>query len=162
MMKSFGIDGKIRCTIDNHAIEDFLNAEHIFIFQRGQYLPYFIEEIDEMGDFLIKIEEIDNKEDAGQIANKDIFLHETQIHHFDPKENIDLDELIGLKIFDRDLLKAEVIDLIENKEQTTLVVKTLDGIEAYIPFSEDLILEYKPEERELYLDLPDGLWELYT
>lgn len=162
LMKSFGIDGKIKCTIDAHAEQDFLDAEHVFLYVRGQYLPYFIEEIEEMGDFLVKIEDIDNKEDTSQIANKDIFLHESQIHHFDPKESIDKDELIGLKIFDKDILKAEVVDLIENKEQTTLVVKTLNGIVAYIPFSEDLVLEYKPDEGELYLNLPDGLWELYT
>jgi ribosomal 30S subunit maturation factor RimM len=162
LMKSFGIDGKIKCTIDAHAKQDFINAEHIFLFVRGQYLPYFIEEIEEMGDFLVKIEDVNNKEDAGLIANKDIFLHESQIHHFDPKESIPKDELIGLKIFDKDIFRAEVVDLLENTEQTTLIVKTLNGRDGYIPFSEDLILEYKPDEGELYLDLPDGLWELYT
>lgn len=162
ILKSFSVDGRLRCYIASHALQDFLNVKYIFIYIRGQYLPYFIEEIEEMGDFVVKLEDVNNKEDANQLCNKEIFLHESQFRFFDPKTKVDGADLIGAKVFDKDSLRGEVVGWIENRGLITLVVKTLFGKEAFIPFNENLLLDFKTESKELYFNLPEGLWELYV
>lgn len=161
ILKSFGVDGRLRFYIALHAQKDFLNVKYIFIYIRGQYLPYFIEEIEEMSDFIVKLEEVNNKEDANQLCNKEIFLHESQFRYVDPVAKVDEAYLIGAKVFDKDSLRGEVEGWIENRGLITLVVKTLAGKEAYIPFNDHLLLDFKTGSKELYFNLPDGLWELY-
>lgn len=161
ILKSFGVDGRLRFSIASHALQDFLICKYIFIYIRGQYLPYFIEEIEEVGDFVVKLEDVNNKEEANQLCNKEIFLHESQFRFFEPRAKVDGTDLIGAKVFDKNSLRGEVVDWIENRGLVTLVVKTLFGKEAYIPFNENFLLNFKTESKELYFNLPDGLWELY-
>ena len=55
---------------------------------------------------------------------------------------------------------GEVIEVIEQPHQLLCTI-LIDGKEAFIPIHEDSLERVDKKNRKLYVDLPDGLLEIY-
>lgn len=163
--KPHGLNGTLKCQIDERYLDDVLQAKAIFIGVGNNPIPYFIESAREGNSFLVKLEDVNSKEDAETLAHKPIFLREEDlIEHAEEDEDEYSDnryeKWIGYT------LKDEEIGLIGKIEQilslpghfTALIMH--EEKEILIPLHESLIVKINKEKKELIFNLPLGLLNL--
>jgi 16S rRNA processing protein RimM len=128
--------------------------------KKDSFLPHFIENISIKSDteVYVKLEGIDNKEVARKLTPKLVWLQEG-----DFKKNVAKAApigLLGFEIFDTNTSLGEIIEVIEQPHQM-LVTIMHKGKEALIPIHPDNIIKLDEKKRKIYVDVPDGLLEIY-
>ena len=84
--KPHGLNGTLKCQIDERYLDDVLQAKAIFIGMGANPIPYFIESAREGNSFLVKLEDVNSKEDAETLAHKPIFLREEDLMEHEEEE----------------------------------------------------------------------------
>ncbi len=162
--KPHGLDGTLKCQIDERYLDDVLQAKALFIGLGANPIPYFIESAREGNQFLIKLEEVNSREEAEILTNKPIYLREEDL--MEPAELDDeyadnrYEKWIGYDIFDIEMGNIGKIDQILNLPGHFTAAINHKGKEVLIPLHESLIIEIKKEKKQLIFQLPDGLLNL--
>ena len=159
--KSFGKDGKVRLFINEEFDHLTEKIDHIFIWERGQYVPYFIANLDSQNDLLVKFEELDSIDAIDRVSNKEIFISDLQVNFNDYKSSVLLqtNELTGYTIFDQNSgISVTIRDVKEYPSQTMIVASNNElGQEVLIPFVEDWLAGIDEKNKEIIMSLPGGL-----
>lgn len=160
--KPHGLKGELKVLIDDLYLDDFLDAETIFLELKGKKLPFFIESVREGNEILVKLEDIDSKEAADNIASKEIFLRESDIVPLDEREleEDDFVQYLGYQVQDSELgLIGAIEEIIEYPQQMMAVVNYQDR-EVLIPMNEAFIKKIQKKEKIIRMELPEGLLDL--
>jgi len=72
--KTYGVKGELKLTIPDNYLEDFAQAEVLFLGLAGRKIPYFIEYINFENPFTVKFEDYNSKESAIELTGKEIFM----------------------------------------------------------------------------------------
>jgi 16S rRNA processing protein RimM len=135
--------------------------EVIFIEEKkDSFLPHFIEQTSIKSDteVYVKLEGIDNKEVARKLTPKAVWLEEKDFKkHVAKATPIGM---LGYELFDNKKSLGPIIEVIEQPHQI-LVAILHKGKEALIPIHADNILKMDDKNRKVYVDVPDGLLEVY-
>ncbi len=155
--KPHGLDGEIKILLDeDYYIEDIVENGMFFILEKGQYLPYFIENI-RGGHLITKIEDMETKEDVSKIAKKPIFLKEEDLI---PREIEEEETLVGYTIHDVNLGEIGEIEHIEELPQQEMAILERNGKDILIPLNDSFILRLDEEKKTILMELPEGLLDL--
>ncbi|MEM6319247.1 MAG: 16S rRNA processing protein RimM [Bacteroidota bacterium] len=163
--KTYGVKGALKLKIEDHYLEDFAQAEVVFLALNGRKIPYFVEAINFDTPFTLQLEDIDTKEKAIELTSKEIFLRQSDLipleeKVFDvPTTTIYL-PYIGYIIHDEKLGELGEIERIESFPQQEMAVLTINEKEVLIPLNEALIVLTDAEKRTMVMDLPEGLLAL--
>ena len=126
----------------------------------NSFIPFFIKEKKETHDdeMLLTLEEIDNREEAKKILNKNVFAPPTL--KIEIKNGNRWTDLIGFSLYDQNNLEiGKIADVYINGDQILLAVNyKVDEI--LIPISDELILANEPKQKKITLEIADGLLEL--
>jgi 16S rRNA processing protein RimM len=161
--KSYGSKGQVKAVVQNQFLEDFVQSEFVFINQMGKPVPFFIESIEEMGDLLLKVEEIDSPEQAKAIISKDLFLREKDLSNppIDiPDSDLEFGDLIGFILADVEVGDIGGIKEIQEFPQQEMAVVEYNGKDIFIPLHAKLVAAFDEKGKKITLKLPEGLLEL--
>jgi len=161
--KTFGVDGTLKLEVEDRYLDDVLAASVLFVGREGRLLPYFIESIQEGGSLLVKFEEINSKEAAVPITSKDIYLRskDVRLQEDQPEgEFATVNDLVGFNILLPNKKLVGLIKSVEEYPQQDMAVVDYKGRTILIPLSEPLILEFILDEKQIIMDLPEGLLDL--
>lgn len=158
-LKTFGLKGEIKAALLDHIDLDFSDLDVIFLEDKGQKIPYFIESVVyKKEEFILKLEDVDSPEMAKELCKKKIYIDEEVSHDkLDIKENPGL--LKGYKAYCKKQ-KLGIIDRLESYPQQTMAIVNREEGEILIPLVEQFIEYIDPEEQEIHFLLPDGFLEL--
>lgn len=161
--KTYGSKGQIKMVVEAHYLEDLIKSDFVFINYMGKPLPFFIETIEDMGDLLLKVEEVDTPEEAKSIVAKDLYLRETDLSTL-PEKRDENGLLFGfLKGFDlwdaSGSAVGQIIDIQQYPQQEIATVQYGER-EVLIPLHENLITAIDEAQNKITLQLPEGLLEL--
>lgn len=163
--KTYGLQGLLKLRIEEQFLEDFLQAEVVFITQKGHPLPFFIEEVVEKGQLMVKLEEVDTKEAAQALTSCELFLRDKDILPDDERTYFPTSDLQFAFLVDyqlEDLTKGligPILDVLEYPQQEMALVN-YQSKELLIPLNEQLIASIKEEQKIIQVDLPEGLLDL--
>jgi len=124
------------------------------------YIPFFIKEKKETHDdeMILTLEEIDNREEAKKILNKNVFAPPTL--KIEINNGNQWTDLIGFRLYDQNKLDiGKIEDVYINGQQILLVVQYKND-EILVPISDELILENDSKQKKITLEIADGLLEL--
>lgn len=161
--KAHGLNGELKAFVEDAYWEDFLNAEIIFLEIRGQYLPYFVEDVRAGNDVLVKFEDLNTREDAQMLHHKDIYLRSADILPDEARTIIiepGYERFTGYNIEDATHGLVGKIDEVIEMPQQMMAVVVYRGREILIPLNEQFIVTADEEQSVLRMDLPDGLLDL--
>jgi 16S rRNA processing protein RimM len=135
--------------------------ETIYLEQsKDNFLPYFIEKtsIKNETETFVKLEGIDTKETARKLTPKEAWLEEADFNKYAAKAAPIA--LLGFSMIDGDTDLGEIIEVIEQPHQVlcTIIYK---GNEALIPVHEASLIKVDKKNRKVYVDLPEGLLDIY-
>lgn len=131
----------------------------------GIYVPFFIESSRSRGaeSWLIKIDGLDTADQAATLTNKIIYGIAAELpgdDYADDSDEVALEDLIGFDLYDGDNLVGKIDDIDDSTDNILFIVDTADNRSVYIPFSDELLVDYDLDTRCITLDLPQGLLDL--
>ncbi len=161
IVATFGVKGELVLThkLGKKTALEGLNA--IFIEnKKDELLPYFLESARAKNEeeIYIKIEGFDVKEKAAQLLQKTVWLRDEDFHKYaDTTAPI---AFLGYHIIDRENDLGEVLEVIEQPHQIICRID-INGKEVLIPLHQDTLLEIDQHEKKIFVELPDGLLDVY-
>ena len=128
--------------------------------QKDNFLPYFIEKtsIKSDAETYLKLEGIDTKEIARRLTPKEAWLEEADFKKFAAKAAPIA--LLGFSMINGDIELGEIIEVIEQPHQVLCTI-LYKGNEALIPVHEASLLKVDQKKKKVYVDLPEGLLDIY-
>ena len=135
--------------------------EAIFLEEKkDSFIPYFIQaaKIRNEGETVIKLEGIDKMEDARKLTPKEVWLTADDFKKFAAKASPIA--LLGFSIINNGEDLGEIMEVIEQPHQVLCAI-LLDGKEALIPIHEESLEKVDLKNRRIFVNLPDGLLEIY-
>jgi 16S rRNA processing protein RimM len=158
---TFGLEGQL---ILEHSLgkkTSLKGLENIFIEEfKDSFLPYFIEsaKIKSEKEIYIKLEGITTKEEARGLIKKEAWLIEKDFKKF--SADAAPISLLGFMVVNENEELGEVCEVIEQPHQLLCKI-ILEGKEVLIPIHEDSLEKIDKKNRKLFLNLPEGLLDIY-
>lgn len=158
LVKTHGYNGQIVLKVNQQYQERLEILESVFLLMDGILVPFFIEEMEEynISSFLLKIDEIDSKNEAAGFIGKDVFL---PIAEFE-KENHSSQSsvsVIGYQIKSENNLNLGFVKEIREIPGNPLFVISYMESEIMIPANDELILDINHKDKIISMTIPDGL-----
>lgn len=128
--------------------------------KKDSFLPWFIEsaKIKNEEEVFIKLENIDTREAAIKLSQKEVWFTEPDRKKFSARSSPI--NLLGYKIIDDDKFIGVVEEIIEQAHQMLCRIE-INKKEALIPLNEDTLKKIDHRKREVIVKLPEGLLEIY-
>lgn len=163
--KPHGVKGELKVFVDDAYFEDLMQVKVVFIKVRGTFMPYFVESI-RGGQFIIlKLEDINTREDALEIGGKELALREADILEDEERtlevEGLEYDHLVGFEIIDAQEGRVGKIEEIIEMPQQEMAMVRYKKKEMLIPLNDDFIIEVRENSQEVLMDLPEGLLDIF-
>jgi 16S rRNA processing protein RimM len=158
---TFGVEGQLVLQHSLGKKTSLKGLETIFIEEKkDSFLPYFVRsaKIKNDKETFITLEGIQSKEAANFLVKKEIWLDENDFKKF-AAVTAPISFLGFTIINDKEEL-GEVIEVIEQPHQVLCAIIT-GGKEVLIPVHEDSLEKIDKKNRKLFVNLPDGLLEIY-
>jgi 16S rRNA processing protein RimM len=160
------VGGELKIVIEEHYTEDFLKNERLFIEQKGDKIPYFVETVRGSDAHIIKFEDIDNREVALALQSRKVFLRPDDLIP-DAERTLERPEetalqyayLVGYALTDRTLGTIGHIEEVLEMPQQEMAALHYKSRYTLIPLHPALILAIHPEQKTIDMDLPEGLVE---
>ena len=135
--------------------------EAIFLEEKkDNLLPYFIEstQIKSDTEIIIKLEGIDIMEVARKLTPKEVWILAPDFEKFAAKAAPIA--LLGFHLIDGETDRGEIIEVIEQPHQVLCTIM-YKGKEALIPVHDESLLKIDKKNRKVFIEIPDGLLEIY-
>ncbi len=159
--KTHGLKGEITVKLDVANPEDFKDLRYLLIEDRGNLIPYFIENQKINGDkMIVQLQDVKKVEQAVTFMGKAVFLPNEFMPELD-EDDFYYKEIIGFKMID--VLKGEIgeiSDVLEYPTQAVIQVMK-DGKEILIPIHDDIIQKVNKKAKTLTVKAPEGLIDMY-
>ncbi|RME96568.1 MAG: hypothetical protein D6772_11760, partial [Bacteroidetes bacterium] len=157
-----GLGGELKLNVDEAYADLLPRQEVLFVTIGGRPLPYFIESLRGEGSWLVKFEEVDDKETAAILQGATISLPTHLIRAAAEAEVAFVPFLswVGYTIYDAHHGALGTIEEVMDLPQHYLAQIRYQGRELYVPLHHDLIRNIDDEAKRVDMDLPEGLLEL--
>jgi len=128
--------------------------------KKDSFLPWFIEstKIRNEEEVYIKLESIDTREAAIRLTQKEIWVPETDFKKFASRSAPA--SLLGYMIINENKPLGKILELIEQPHQLLCRLE-VQGKEVLIPLHEETLEKVNHTKKEVTVDLPEGLLEIY-
>ena len=133
----------------------------VFIEERkNSFLPWFIEaaKMKNEEEVLIKLDGVSTREAALKLTQKEVWLTEADAKRYSAKSSPI--NLLGYTIINNKERIGEIREIIEQPHQLLCRVE-MKGKEVLIPLHENFLQGINHEKRQVNVDLPEGLIEIY-
>jgi 16S rRNA processing protein RimM len=159
--KTHGLKGEITVKLDVANPGDFKDLRYVLIEDRGNLIPYFIENQKINGDkMIVQLQDVKKVEQAVAFMGKAVFLPNELMPELD-EDDFYFKEIVGFKMIDA--LKGEIgeiSDVLEYPTQAVIQVMK-DGKEILIPIHDDIIQKVDKKAKILTVKAPEGLIDMY-
>lgn len=128
--------------------------------KKNAFLPWFIEsaKIKSEDELYIKLEGVNLREAALKLTKKQVWLPEADFKKFAAKSAPA--GLLGYIIINNSEPLGEILELIEQPHQLLCRLE-IKGKEVLIPLHEETLQKVNHKKKEVVVELPDGLLEIY-
>jgi 16S rRNA processing protein RimM len=155
--KPHGFKGQIKFQFAHELQEEFIDIEHLYVLQNGEYIPYFVEELSYQNEkyCIIKLEDIND--DKNKIQN--LYISSTDIENYIIEEEEDY--YAGFEASDINHGILGSILRIEELPAQELAVVLYNNKEMMIPMVDEYIVSIDETKKTILFNLPDGYLEIY-
>ena len=155
--KAHGVKGEVSFQFDDD-IFDTSDADYLILEIDGILVPFFMEEYRFRNDSLalVKFCHIDTQQRASELTGCDVYFPRSIAEQ--QAEGLSLSSLVGFDLIEANgKEKVGTIAAIDDSTQNILIVLE-DG--TLIPASDDLITDIDTQQRQIVMNIPEGLLTL--
>lgn len=159
--KPHGLKGELYISLDTDYPEDYAELESVFLLQNGKLVPFFIEYIQiKHTQALLKFEDVNSKDEAVLLKGMSVHLPLNKLPELSD-DQFYFHEIIGYSIKDQNLGDLGVVSQVYEAGHQDLIGMEYQGKEVLIPINDDIIEKVNRVEKQLLVNLPEGLIDLY-
>lgn len=161
--KPHGVKGEIKIFIEEEYLDEMEHLEILFLSVRGNILPYFIEDARGTSSYIIKFEDVNDKEAASKIRASPILMKKADLKYWEEEVETELfySHCTNYKVIDiNDGELGELNEIIEYPQQELGVI-IIDGKEILIPLNEHTVQHIDEKKKELTVEMPAGILDVY-
>ena len=162
IQKPHGINGELVIRFQEQFYDTLEGVKTIFLDIENLLVPFFIEDDGlrfRTGESaIIKLEWIDNEEQARDLAGCSVFVDSELLKSND--SFFDVFMLKGFLLIDQRKNQIGTITSISNFSGNIILELVYLNKEIMIPFNEDFLIHFDPDNQIIALNLPDGLLNL--
>lgn len=158
---SHGLDGTLVLVHSLGKKTALKDLETLFIQEsKDNFMPYFIETTSVKNDseVYVKLEGIDNKELARNYTPKEVWMTAEDFEKFADRSSPI--SMLGYDLIDGKTNLGEIIEVLEQPHQILCTI-LYNGNEALIPVHEGNLLKMDQKNKKVYVEVPEGLLEIY-
>ena len=128
--------------------------------KKDSFFPWFVEEakLKTNTEIFLKLEGIDSREHATKFLQKEFWLTEEDFKQLSAKSAPA--NLLGYTVINKKEKLSEILEVIEQPHQLLCRIE-LNKKEVLIPVNEDFLKKIDHRKKELIVELPEGLLEVY-
>lgn len=128
--------------------------------KKDSFLPWFIEsaKIKNESEIYLKLEGVETREAAAKLSPKEVWMTEADFKKYAAKTAPA--SLLGYTIFNSKDKLSEVLEVIEQPHQLLCRLE-INSKEVLIPINESFLKKIDHKKKEVIVELPDGLLEIY-
>ncbi|CAG5084986.1 ribosome maturation factor RimM [Parvicella tangerina] len=160
--KTFSFRGEVILYIDSDQPEHYYNMDMILLEINKKLVPFFIEEskVHKVNQLRVKFDNVADETDAKRLTKKKVFLPLAALPELED-DQFYYHEIIGFTLVDQDDNKVgEILEYIDNAVNPMLEV-SYNGKEALIPYNDNSHIAINKKDRELKVEIPEGLLAIY-
>lgn len=161
LVATFGVGGELVLHHELGKSTTLKGLEVLFLeIKKDEFLPYFIEatRLKNPQELFVKLENVNTKEAAQRLVQKQVWLEEAAFHQYAGKSAPI--SLLGYHIIDHGNDIGEILEVIEQPHQVLARID-LDGKEALIPIHPETLLKIDKKNKQIQVELPDGLLDIF-
>ena len=159
--KKFSFRGEVIIFLDTDSPQFYYNIKKLFINLNNVLTPFDISSVkpNKTNRIRVKINGIDNENDAEKLINKEIYLPKESLPKTD-KNSFYYHEIIGYTILDQDSKKVgDITGVNDQTPQHLFQINTCEK-KALIPINDKLIINVDKKNKIIKMDLPDGILDI--
>lgn len=160
--KKFSFKGEVLLYLDTDEPELYENMESVFVERNNHLIPFFIEHsILHKNDLLrVRFEDVKNEQEADEIVGAEIYLPLKMLPKLSGNKFY-FHEVIGFTVTDRRLgMVGKIQKILDNTAQPLFQIEH-EGREILIPMVDHFIIKVDRAAKNILLDVPEGLIEMY-
>lgn len=162
LVATFGLQGEL---ILRHSLgkkSALKGVEALFLEERkNSFIPYFLEKASakDHEHAYLKLEGIDTKETAQKLVQLQVYLEEADFKQ-QAASSAPL-SLLGFTVHDEQQGELGIIEEVIEMPMQVLAKVTIRGKEALLPLNEQSLIKVDKKKQVVYLQLPEGLLDIY-
>lgn len=162
VLKTFGIKGELLVLLDVDDIENYANLKSVFILLGGNMVPFSISSLKlrQNNQVQIRLQEVDDPDQTELLIGCDLYLPISALPTL-ADDQFYYHEIVGYQVFDDVHGFLGTVDRVIDIPMQALLQVSNQGKEILIPLVDEVIRKVDKKKREIYLQVPDGLIELY-
>lgn len=158
----YSFKGEVLIKLETDSPKSYLDLEAVLVNNPHGLVPFFIDSarLHKTSLLRVKFEGVSNETEADQLIKKKVFLPLDQLpklegNHFYYHE---IKDFIAIDQFEK---KIGVIKSVNDSGPQALFMIDNNGTEILIPVHDNFITKLNREKKRIYLNLPDGLLEIF-
>ena len=156
-----GLKGELVLKHDLGKKTSLSGLKTIFIEEKkSMFLPWFIESAKSKSEneVFVKLEGLATREAATRMAQKEVWFTEADVKKFSARSSPI--NLLGYTIINDDRPIGEILEVIEQAHQLLCRIE-INKKEVLVPLNEDTLRKTDHKKKEVIVQLPEGLLEIY-
>lgn len=167
LLKTFGIDGQLRCQIDDRFVKLIRKDRYVWVEIDGLMVPFLVSKFVAQHKPLIYFTDVKNERDAKILSGHWLFLNKEDYPR-EPWPSIKPEGTLYTFLLDFSVnfishqTKGTIIKIVQYPGQEMAFIQLTDPVEKelLVPLVEEFIVEIDENKRIIYLKVPDGLLDL--
>lgn len=161
LVTAFGLKGELILQHNLGKKTSLKGLQALFIEERkSSFIPWFIEatRIKTAEEIYLKLQDVNTREAAIKLTQKEVWLAEDDFKKFSAKTSPI--NLLGYAILEKDKELGTILEVMEQPHQILCRIE-IEGKEVLIPLHENTIVKIDHKKKQVIVELPEGLLEIY-
>jgi 16S rRNA processing protein RimM len=160
--KLHGYKGEVSLFLDVTNPADYNKLKRVFVDVDGVLIPFFIDQLKpkNKGFIAVKFQDINEEIAAKKLLKKSIYLPEDELAELSDTSFYD-HEISGFKVYDQIKGFIGIVDTVIDLTANPLLRIEFNTNEILVPIFDGLIKNVDRDKKELHIQAPDGLIDLY-
>jgi len=158
---AFGVKGELVLKHNLGKKTSLKGLQAVFIEERKEsFIPWFIQQtrIKSADELYVQLADVPTREAAIKLVQKEVWLQEPDFKKFSAKSSPL--NLLGYSIVENGKALGSILEVVEQPHQLLCRIE-IDGKEALIPLHEETLIKIDKKAKQVIVQLPEGLLEIY-
>ncbi|MGB3183134.1 MAG: ribosome maturation factor RimM [Cyclobacteriaceae bacterium] len=161
VIRKHGTKGEVQVFLDVDDPDAYSEMESVFVLEGQILVPFFIERIETRGQkAVIRFEDVESADEADSLSGSQLYLPldvlpKLEGHQFYYHQVIDFD------VVDQQLGKLGKVKSFITLGPQHLLEMDYEDKQVLIPVTDGIVLKADPEKKQIDVNLPEGLLDIY-
>ncbi|WP_439558546.1 ribosome maturation factor RimM [Dyadobacter sp.] len=162
IVRTHGTAGNVVFYLDVDYPDDYEDLETVYVEIKGDLVPYFIEDINiqKQGNAIVALEEVNTMAKAQALVGSSLYLPLEDLEELGG-ENFYYHEIKGYTVVDQTAGTLGIVREVYSLNGQDLIAMDYEGSEVLIPTANEIVQRADKENKQLLVNLPEGLLEVY-